>query len=77
MFMSKQPLKSEILDNPAFRNKAAQLTLMQRNMPSSEGSVETADGVVHTEPVLTEREKEVVLLYFLIYYHLISFETGL
>ena len=31
---------------------------MQRNMPSSEGSVERADGVVQTEPVLTEREKE-------------------
>ena len=28
-------------------------------MPSSEGSVERADGVVQTEPVLTEREKEV------------------
>ena len=56
-FMSKQPLKSEILDNPAYRNKAAQLTLMQRNMPSSEDSVERTDGVVQTEPVLTEREK--------------------
>ena len=59
MFMSKQPLKSEILDNPAYRNKAAQLTLMQRNMPSSEDSVERTDGVVQTEPVLTEREKQV------------------
>ena len=59
MFMSKQSLKSEILDNPAYRNKAAQLTLMQRNMPSYDGSVERADGVAQTEPVLTEREKEV------------------
>ena len=59
MFMSKQPLKSKIVDNPANRNKAAQLTLMQRNMPSSDGSVEKADGVVQTEPVLTQREKEV------------------
>ena len=59
MLMSKQPLKSEILDNPAYRNKAALLTLMQRNMPSSDGSVERADGVAQTEPVLTEREKEV------------------
>ena len=59
MFMSKQPLKSEILDNPAYRNKAAQLTLMQRNMPSSEDSAERTDGVVQTEPVLTEREKQV------------------
>ena len=59
MFTSKQPLKSEILDNPAYRNKAAQLTLMQRNTPSSNGSVERKDGVVQTEPVLTEREKEV------------------
>ena len=59
MFMSKQPLKSEILDNPAYRNKAAQLTIIQRNMPSSEDSLETTDEVVQTEPVLTEREKQV------------------
>ena len=62
MFMSKQPLKSEVLDNPAYRayrNKAAQLTLMQRNMPSSEDSVERTDGVVQTEPMFTEREKQV------------------
>ena len=59
MFMSKQPLKSEILDNTPYRNKAAQLTLMQRNKPSSEDSVERTDGVVQTEPVLTEREKQV------------------
>ena len=46
MFMSKQPLKNEILDNPAYRNKAAQLTLMQRDMPRSGDSVERTDGVV-------------------------------
>ena len=45
LFMTKQPLKSKILDNPAYRNKAAQLTLMQKNMPSSEDSVERTDGV--------------------------------
>ena len=55
MFMSKQPLKSEILGNTAYRNKAAQLTLKQRNMSSSEDSVERADGVVQTVPVLKER----------------------
>ena len=59
MFMSKQPLKSEILDNPDYRNKAAQLTFMHRYMPSFEGNVKRADGVVQTEPVLTEREKEI------------------
>ena len=59
IFTSKQPLKSEILINPAYRNKAPQSTLMQTNMPNSEGSVERADGVFQTEPVLTEREKEV------------------
>ena len=47
--MTKQPLKSEILDNPACRNKAAQLTLMQRNTKSSEGSVERTDGVEEPE----------------------------
>ena len=59
MFMSKQPLKSEILDNPAYRNNAAQLTFMQRNMPSSEDSFERTHAVVQTEPVLTEGEKQV------------------
>ena len=59
IFMSKQLLKSEILDNPAYRNNAARLTLMQRNMPSSADSFERTDGVVQTEPVLTEREKQV------------------
>ena len=58
-FMSKQTLISEVLNNAAYGNKTAQLTLMQRNIPSSEGSVERADEVVQTEPVLTEREKEV------------------
>ena len=48
--MSNQPLKSEVLDNPAYRNKGALLTLMPKNMPSSDGSVERADGVVQTEP---------------------------
>ena len=43
MFMSKQPLKNEILDNTAYRNKAAQLTLMQRTMPISEESVQRTD----------------------------------
>ena len=32
---------------------------MQRNMPSSEDSFERTDGVVQTEPLLTEREKQV------------------
>ena len=59
MFMSKQPLKSEFLDNPAYRKKAAQLTLVQRNRPSSLDNVERTDGVVQTVQVLTEREKEV------------------
>ena len=46
LFMWKQPLKSKRLDNPAYRKKAAQLTLGQINLPSSVGSVEKADGVV-------------------------------
>ena len=46
LFMSKQPLKSKILDNTAYRRKPAQLTLRQINLPSSVGSVEKADGVV-------------------------------
>ena len=31
LFISKQPAKSEILDNPIYQQKAAQLSLFQRN----------------------------------------------
>ena len=32
MFMSSQPAKSEIFDNPVYKQKATQLSLIQRNM---------------------------------------------
>ena len=59
VFMSKQPLKISILDIPVHRNKAAQLTLMQRNELNSGDNVERPGGVVQTQPVLTEREKKI------------------
>ena len=32
IFMSTQPAKSEIFDNPVYKQKATQLSLIQRNM---------------------------------------------
>ena len=33
MFVSKQPTRTEILDNPIYKQKAAKLSLLQRNHP--------------------------------------------
>ena len=35
MFITKQPVRSEILENSFYGNKAAQLTLMQRDTPTT------------------------------------------
>ena len=32
MFMSTQPAKSEMIDNPVYKQKATQLSLIQRNI---------------------------------------------
>ena len=49
MLITKQRVRSEILENPFYRNKAAQLSLMQRDTPTTEENVEKADRVVQTE----------------------------
>ena len=35
MFASHQPVKKEVLDNPLYKQKAAQLSLLQRNQCNS------------------------------------------
>ena len=49
MFMSTQPAKSEIFDNPVYKQKATQLSLIQRNMLQNPEKSEKEDGAVQTE----------------------------
>ena len=46
MFMSTQPAKIEIFDNPVYKQKATQLSLIQK----PEKSKKKEDGAVQTEP---------------------------
>ena len=57
MFITKQRVRSEILENPFYRNKAAQLSLTQRDTPTTEENVEKADRVVQTEATENEHEE--------------------
>ena len=50
MFMSTQPAKSEIFDNPVYKQEATQLSLIQRNMFQKPEKSEKEDGAVQTEP---------------------------
>ena len=43
MFVSKQPTRTEILDNPIYKQKAAQLSLLQRNNPTDFESKEAIE----------------------------------
>ena len=47
MFITKQPPKSEIIENPQYKNKAIQLSLMQRNKLRED--VEQTDRVIQTD----------------------------
>ena len=60
IFASHQPVKKEVLDNHLYKQKAAQLSLLQRNQSNSMEKpekavepVETADKMIET----TEEEK--------------------
>ena len=48
--MSTQPAKSEIFDNPVYKQKATKLSLIQRNMLQNPEKSEKEDGAVQTEP---------------------------
>ena len=56
MFITKQPQKSEIIENPQYKNKAIQLSLMQRNKLINENYVGKTDRVIQTEPTNIERD---------------------
>ena len=61
MFMSTQPAKSEIFDNPVYKQKATQLSLIQRNIIQNPEKSEKEDGAVQTEPsinVETDHEEK-------------------
>ena len=56
MFITKQPQKSEIIENPQYKNKAIQLSLMQRNKLINDENVEQTDRVTQTDPTNIERD---------------------
>ena len=56
MFITKQPQKSEIIENPHYKNKAIQLSLMQRNKLINEEDVGKTDKVIQTDPTNIERD---------------------
>ena len=55
MFITKQPQKSKIFENPHYKNKAIQLSLMQRNMLINEEDVGKTYRVIQTDPTNTEQ----------------------
>ena len=64
LFISKQPAKSEILDNPMYQQKAAQLSLFRRNQstdtekPAQElGTAEPMRGTNEITEVTKEQEE--------------------
>ena len=62
MFASHQPVKKEVLDNPLYKQKAAQLSLLQRNQSNSMEKPEKAFEPVETANKLmietAEEEKQ-------------------
>ena len=49
MFVSTQLAKSENIDNPVYKQKARQLSLIQRNMLEKPEKSEKEEGAVQTE----------------------------
>ena len=56
MFITKQPQKSEIIENLQYKNKAIQLSLMQRNKLRED--IGKTDRVIQTDPTNIERDVE-------------------
>ena len=61
MFLSHQPVKNEILENPNYEQKAAQLSLFQRNQSEKpqkeEKPVETMSSVYKTRRLLKKKHQ--------------------
>ena len=64
MFVSHQPVKNEILENPNYEQKAAQLSLFQRNQSEKpqeeEKPVETMSSVYENKEATKEETSEPV-----------------
>ena len=58
MFASHQPVKKEVLDNPLYKQKAAQLSLLQRNQSNSMEKPEKALEPVETASKLMNETAE-------------------
>ena len=58
MFASHQPAKQEVLDNPLHKQKATQLSLLQRNQSNSMEKPEKALEPVETAHKLIETAEE-------------------
>ena len=54
MFLTKQPQKSEVIENPQYKNKSIQLSLMQRNKLRED--LGKTDRVIQTDPTNIERD---------------------
>ena len=57
MFVSKQPTRTEILDNPIYKQKAAQLSLLQRNNPTDFESKEATEQETNKTNIVNKRER--------------------
>ena len=53
MFISKNPTKEEIFDNPLYQQKATQLSLLQRSNPNFEQSSGKKDADTSTDKLIT------------------------
>ena len=58
IFASHQPVKKEVLENPLYKQKAAQLSLLQRNQSNSMEKPETAVEPVETADKMIETAEE-------------------
>ena len=57
MFVSKQPTRTEILDNPIYKQKAAQLSLLQRNNPTDFESKEATEQETNKTNIVNKRKR--------------------
>ena len=57
MFVSKQPTRTEILDNPIYKKKAAQLSLLQRNNPTDFESKEATEQETNKTNIVNKRKR--------------------
>ena len=57
MFVSKQPTRTEILDNPIYKQKAAQLSLLQRNNPANFESKEATEQETNKTNIVNKRKR--------------------